>query len=125
VPKTKTRKRYSTAKRQSILATAQSEGLTAAEVKKRFGVTPVTYYSWRKKYGAAASRNGTGARRGRKAGGGALSTQVRSEVQSKVRQMVADIVRSEVNDYLGSVFGTASTGARRGRRRRRGRPRKS
>jgi len=42
------RKRYTSAQRTQILSAAQKDGLTALEVQKRFGVTPVTYYSWRK-----------------------------------------------------------------------------
>src|SRR5438045_2860275 len=41
------RRRYSDADRQRILAAARSGNLTALQIKKRFGVTPVTYYSWR------------------------------------------------------------------------------
>ena len=100
---------YTAQQRQSILAAANKDGLTAAQVQKKFGVTPVTYYSWRKKTGMAA-------RRGRPAGtrltnGADLTAHVRSEVQTKIRQILPGIVRSEVSQYLDSVFG-----ARRGRR---------
>jgi len=112
----KKRQRYSESKRQSILASAQREGLTANQVRKKFGVTPVTYYSWRKKYGAGrssgvsiAARNGGVGRVGRSD----LGTQLRNEVQNRVRQILPDIVKSEVNQYLNSLFGS-----------RRGRPRK-
>jgi transposase-like protein len=91
---------YSLQKRTTILAAAEKEGLTALQVKQRFGVTPVTYYSWRRKYrGGAApvARNG----RGR---GGDLAQQVRSEVQAKVRLILPGIVRSEVSNYLDSLF---------------------
>src|SRR6185369_10283188 len=47
---------YSNAKRISILQAARDQGLTALDVKKRFGVSPVTYYSWRRKYGAGSPR---------------------------------------------------------------------
>jgi len=47
---------YSNQKRTMVLEAAQKEGLTATEVQKRFGVTPVTYYSWRRKYGAGGRR---------------------------------------------------------------------
>jgi len=56
MPKTRPRKRYTEDQRATILSVAQREGLTATEVKKRFGVTPVTYYSWRKKTGVAGRR---------------------------------------------------------------------
>jgi predicted metal-dependent hydrolase len=58
-PKKAKRKRreYSKEKRAEILAAAATEHLTAAAVQKRFGVKPVTYYSWRKKTGASKSRS--------------------------------------------------------------------
>jgi transposase-like protein len=113
----KKRQRYSETKRQSILASAQREGLTANQVRKKYGVTPVTYYSWRKKYGVAgrssgvsiAVRNGPVGRVGRSD----LGAQLRSEVQTRVRQILPGIVKSEVNQYLNTLFGS-----------RRGRPRK-
>jgi transposase-like protein len=110
----KRRKRtaYTEAQRTSVLAAAQKEGLTAIQVQKKFGVTPVTYYSWRKKKGVAA-------RRGRRAvvrvakGGGNIGNQVRAEVQARVRQIIPEIVRGEVSSYLDSLFSS-----RRGRTRR-------
>src|SRR5215510_9521458 len=109
----KKRQRYSESKRQSILASAQREGLTANQVRKKFGVTPVTYYSWRKKYGVGGRASGAAlvARSGR--GGGDLGSQLRSEVQARVREILPGIVKSEVNQYLNTLFGS-----------RRGRPRK-
>jgi len=104
---------YTEAQRTTILTAAQKDGLTAAQVQKKFGVTPVTYYSWRKKTGVAV-------RRGRRPGGarvtfggGDLGSQVRAEVQSKVRQILPGIVRNEVSTYLDTLFG----GRRGGRRR--------
>jgi transposase-like protein len=91
---------YSNQKRSAVLEAAQKEGLTANEVQKRFGVTPVTYYSWRRKYGVGARRSSGAAR----ANGGSLEAQVRSEVQAKVRQILPTIVRSEVSSYLDTVF---------------------
>jgi transposase-like protein len=96
------RNSYSSAKRISILQAASQQGLTALDVKKRFGVTPVTYYSWRRKYGAGATRS-TMSTRGR----GGLETQVRSEVQARVRQILPAIVRNEVSHYLDSLFGSS------------------
>lgn len=101
---------YSSENRATILAAAQKQGLTALQVQKRFGVTPVTYYSWRRKYGVSGSRPGTLAASGR---GTNLESQVRSEVQARVRQILPVIVRSEVSQYLDSLFGS-----RRGRTRR-------
>jgi hypothetical protein len=113
------RKQYALQQRKQILALADKDSLTALQVQQKFGVTPVTYYSWRKKYGGAPRK------RGRKPGsgsavraiavaGGGLSAQVRTAVQSKVRSMVEEIVRNEVARYLDELFGA----------RRAGRPRK-
>jgi transposase-like protein len=110
----KKRTKYTEAQRRQILETAVRDKLTAKQVKQKYGVTPVTYYSWRKKYGA-------GKRRGRRpakmagAGGGALTQQVRSEVQSKVRGLVQAMVRAEVNSYLDSLFGRRGPGRPRRR----------
>ena len=109
---TRTRRKrhtYSNSLRASILTAAQKEGLTALQVQKRFGVTPVTYYSWRRKYGVSG-RRGVMITAGR---GNRLESQVRSEVQARVRRILPQIVRGEVNHYLDALFGS-----------RRARPRK-
>ncbi|MBI1795707.1 MAG: transposase [Candidatus Eisenbacteria bacterium] len=101
---------YTDTQRTTILAAARKDGLTALQVQKKFGVQPVTYYSWRKKGGLVA-------RRGRPAGGvrpsGDLTQQVRDEVRAKVRQIIPGIVRTEVSGYLSALFGNG-----RGRTRR-------
>lgn len=107
----KKRKRYTPAQRSEILAAANKQGLTAGDVQKKFGVTPVTYYSWRKKSGSAARRAGRGP--GRPARGSDLAGQVRIEVQSRVRDMLPGIVRGEVNSYLDALFGSSRKGRRR------------
>jgi transposase-like protein len=102
---------YTDTQRNTILATARKEGLTALEVQKKFGVTPVTYYSWRKKEGLSARRGrGTATT---VAAGGNLTQQVREEVRAKVRQILPVIVRTEVSGYLNALFSNG-----------RGRPRK-
>ena len=101
---------YTEVQRRTILLAAQKEGLTALQVQKKFGVKPITYYSWRKKRGVAA-------RRGRRAvalvaAAGDLGGQVRSVVQSRIREILPTIVKSEVGSYMNSLFGGG------GRRRR-------
>src|SRR5580765_3551160 len=100
----KKRTRYSEAQRRQILEAAVRERLTAADVKKKYGVTPVTYYSWRKKYGVG-KRQGGGARvaaSSLSANGGGITQQVRTQVQTKVRALVQDVVRAEAENYLAS-----------------------
>ncbi|MCC6652050.1 MAG: transposase [Candidatus Eisenbacteria bacterium] len=109
------RKTYSDAQREEILATAQREGLTAEGIQKKFGVKPVTYYSWRKKKGLKGPRGRKpGVARAGAALGGDLGSQVRAGVQAKVRELLPGIVREEVSRYLDSVFG-GSSGAKRPR----------
>jgi transposase-like protein len=115
------RKQYTLQQRKQILAAADRDGLTAGQVRQKFGVTPVTYYSWRKKYGGAPRKRGRRPGSGLAAlsrvsrlGVGGITAQVRTAVQSRVRGMVEEIVRGEVGRYVDELFGT----------RRPGRPRK-
>lgn len=112
------RKWYTELQRQRIIEAATRDGLTAIEVQKRFGVTPVTYYSWRKKRGIKGPRGRRPANRVA-SGGGDMGAQVRAGVQSRVREILPGIVREEVGAYLDALFGSATSGTRR-----RGRPRK-
>jgi transposase-like protein len=107
------RKTYSDEQREEILATAQREGLTAEAVQKKFGVKPVTYYSWRKKKGLKGPRGRKpGVARAGAAVSGDLGSQVRAGVQAKVRELLPGIVREEVSRYLDSVFGGSSAAKR-------------
>jgi transposase-like protein len=109
----KKRTEYTPEQREKVLAAGEAGKLTAAQVQKKFGVTPVTYYSWRKKSGVTHKR---GTRRRTRAAVARpvavdLGAQVRSEVQSKMRQIIPGIVRAEVSAYLDSIFSV-----KRGRR---------
>lgn len=97
------RQSYTSAKRVSILSAARKGGLTALQVQKKFGVTPVTYYSWRKKLGLTRRRAGPIGLVSGPAGN--LTQHVRTEVRAKVRRILPTIVRSEVSGYLNALFG--------------------
>jgi transposase-like protein len=108
------RRRYSDTERQQILSAAQREGLTAVQVQRRFGVTPVTYYSWRRKSGSATGRRGRGRPRqpGVMESGLNLMEAIRGELRTQIQRMLPELVRTEVGAaFLGS--------GRQGRRRRR------
>ena len=60
--KRKKRVQYTAAERAKVLAAAKAENLTALQIQKKFGVTPVTYYSWRKKSGLTRRRGRRGGR---------------------------------------------------------------
>lgn len=94
---------YTPAQRSTILAAAKRDGLTALQVQKKFGVTPVTYYSWRKKQGITA-RRGRGASAVGAGTSDNLTQQVREEVRAKVRSILPGIVRTEVSGYLEALF---------------------
>ena len=107
------RTRYTEARRVEIVATANKEGLTALQVQKKFGVTPVTYYSWRHKAGV---KRGPGRPKGavsRVGRNGDLGGQVRTEVQARVRALLPGIVRAEVSQFLDGVLGPSSRKRRR------------
>jgi transposase-like protein len=112
--KRRARKLYSAKQRAGILAAARKEGLTAEAVQKKFGVTPVTYYSWRRKAGVGTHRS----RRGRQQPPGVLESgvnlveAVRAELRSQIQRVLPDLVRTEVG---AALLGTT---VRRGRRQR-------
>jgi transposase-like protein len=109
------RTQYSLSQRKSILAAASKENLTAGQVEKRFGVKPVTYYSWRKKTGIARPKGRRGAGRAVVLKGSTNpANSVRTEVRNRVQAILPDIVRSEVSQYLNELFASA-----RGKRRSR------
>ena len=110
------RKSYTDSQRSTILATAQKEGLTALQVEKKFGVRPVTYYSWRKKEGLVGRRGRRPSLLTQSGSGGQIATQLRAGVQAKVRAIMPGSVREEVTNYLNALFTT---------HRRPGRPRKT
>jgi hypothetical protein len=74
------------------------------DVKKRFGVTPVTYYSWRKKSGSAGGARGrrTGMPRG-SAARDDLAGMVRAQVRRQIQEMLPEIVRGELEGTLGGL----------------------
>ena len=98
-----TRKRYSDDQRSKILAAASQEGLTAAAVQKRFGVTPVTFYSWRKKAGAGKRRGRP--RTARAKSGGLLESRLRSQLQTRMQKILPGLIDSEVSAYLDASLG--------------------
>jgi len=98
----RTRHTYAPRQRAAILAAAQRHGLTAKDVKKKFGVVPVTYYSWRKKEGLTGHRGRTATLSALRNNGAALTA-----VQAEVRAIMPRIVREEVARSLGVFFATS------------------
>jgi transposase-like protein len=99
----RTRHTYTPRKRAAILAAAVRENLTANDVKKKFGVVPVTYYSWRKKEGLSGPRGRKPTLPALRNNGAAIAPQV----QARVRALMPTIVREEVARSLGAFFGSS------------------
>ena len=110
----RTRRRYSDAERQRILSAARTGDLTAAQVQKQFGVTPVTYYSWRKKAKSVFRRGPGRPRASIVESGFNLAEAIRSELRAQIERLLPDLIQTEV--------GAALLGERPRRRRRRGAP---
>ena len=90
-------KRYTDAQKKRILATARKEGLTGAQVRKRFGVSTLSFYRWRGPL-RGRKRGRPGGSKNRAAGGKVKvdSAAVRREVQAQIRKLLPQIIRDEV-----------------------------
>ena len=103
--KSASRKRYTDSQKKHILAAAKKEGLTGAQVKKRFGVSTLTFYRWRGPVRSdAVARRGRRRGPGRPPGSGKMKVDVaaiRREVQAQVRRLLPQIIREEVARALG------------------------
>ncbi|HEV8481507.1 MAG TPA: transposase [Candidatus Eisenbacteria bacterium] len=111
--------RYAAADKARILAAARKEGLTALQVQRKFGVSPLTFYRWR---GPVRGRRGPGRPPG---GAAAGNSDLRAQVQDRVRAVLPGVIREEVNAYLASILGRRGPGRPRGTGRGPGRPRGS
>jgi transposase len=90
-------KRYSEQERTRILTAAQREGLTGKQASKRFGVSEVTMWKWRRDAnGATPKRQPREQRAARITANGSLAALVRAQMQDQVRTMLPEIVREEV-----------------------------
>ena len=103
--------RYTAAQKAKVLAAAKKEGLTGAQVAKRFGISLLTFYRWRGPVRSDALRR-AGRKRGpgRPRGNGVGRVDpavVRQAVRKQIEKMLPQIIREEVEAAIG--------GTRRGR----------
>ncbi len=115
-----TRRRYTAAEKKKILAIAEKEGLTGADVQKRFGIAQLTFYRWR---GPVRGPRGRAARAavaiGRTAGRAVANLDaIREEVRSGIRAVIPNVIREEVANYLSEILGRRGPGRPRGSRTR-------
>ena len=126
------RRRYSEAEKKKILAIARKEGLTGADVQKKFGIAQLTFYRWRgpvrgpKARARAAGLTGVATAVGRTAGRAVADLDhIRAEVRSGLRAVVPQVIREEVAHYLNEILGKRGPGRPRVTGRPVGRPRKA
>ena len=110
-------KRYTPAERARILATASREGLSGLKAAKRFGISALTFYTWRKKAGGGrrpAPERGARAmvrQLGRSVGATMdVAEMIRRQIQAEISRMTPDIIKSEVS----RVFPGGTARRRRG-----------
>jgi transposase-like protein len=103
------RQRYTPTQRNKILSAARVGNLTAKDVKKQFGVTPVTYYLWRRKAGltGTSGRGRAALAVGAVASAPALEKLLRGEVRARIQAALPAIVREEVTGYLNTLLAKA------------------
>ena len=99
-------RRYTPAERAKILAAAKREGLSGPAAAKKFGISQLTFYTWRRKSGTGKAKRAVGRPRGASASrGGVLSgdigEKVRQEVRARVSEMLPAIIQSEIDNVLG------------------------
>src|SRR5438045_8449485 len=103
-------KRYTAAEKQRILAAAKKEGLTGAEVARRFGVSTLSFYRWRgparkraaskARPVAARSSSSAAAPAGSRNGHGGELDAIRREVREGMNKVLATMIREEVSAAL-------------------------
>jgi transposase-like protein len=99
----KTRKRYTPAERAKILAAAKAEGLTGAQVSKKFGIAQLTFYKWRGPVRRDALKRRGKRGPGRAPGSGKArvnESAVSKAVQAQIKKMLPQIIREEVEAAL-------------------------
>ncbi len=99
----KGRKGYSPAMKAKILAAAKNENLTGAQVRKRFGISTLTFYRWRGPVRGSKAKRGPG----RPKGSTKLrinESPVRQVVRAQIKTTLPRIIREEVAAYLKRIL---------------------
>jgi transposase-like protein len=92
------RKGYSAEQKAKILEAAEREDLTGAQVRKRFGISTLTFYRWR---GPVRGMRRARAKGGEKHNGRVSMSALRSAVRKEVQRLLPQLIREEVARALG------------------------
>jgi transposase-like protein len=103
---------YSAAEKKRIMAAARKGNLTGAQVRKQFGVSPLTYYRWRGP--VRAPRVGARTVAGRAAA--ARLDDIRASVRAQVQRVLPQVIREQVREYLAEILGRRGPGRPRGKK---------
>jgi len=95
------RKGYGAEKKAEILAAAKKENLTGAQVRKRFGISTLTFYKWRGPVRGKKAVARRGPKRPRGNGVKVNSGAVRQAVRTQIQRVLPQIIREEVARALG------------------------
>lgn len=108
----KARRRYAPAERANILATARREGLTGAQVSERFGVSSLSYYTWRKKAadpmlsGAKPEVRAFAKQMGRTVDAAVdVAEMIRREIRIQIGRLTPEIIESEIGRLVSGITG--------------------
>ncbi len=97
-------RRHTPVERAKILAAAQREGLSGPAAAKRFGISTLTFYNWRKAGRPGRPRTAKPAVRLRTG----VAGQLRMQIRKTLRAMVPNILREEVQSAVREFIGTRS-----------------
>lgn len=107
-------KRYTPEQKRRILDAALREGLTGAQVKDRFGVSPLTYYRWRGPVGRGrrAAAGAPGRASGRPHHGLLETAEIdvlalREEVRRALHHVLPEVLQEELEAYLAALLRSA------------------
>jgi len=95
-----TSRRYSDAERGRILATAQREHLTGAQVRSRFGISTLTFYTWRKRAGMGQEDKGRVGRPALTGSNPTFEEMIRQEVRARLARILPEILESEITNTV-------------------------
>lgn len=92
--------RYTATQKQHILETAEKEGLTGDQVRKRFGVSTLTFYRWR---GPVRGRRRPQAPPAARVAvhDGTLREQLRAGIRKALPRLIQDEVAAALEELLG------------------------
>jgi transposase-like protein len=95
-------RRYTAAQKRHILQVAKKEGLAGTEVKKRFGVSLLTFYRWR---GPVRRRRRIAASRMVKASPNGNQGPLRQQIRAGIQRILPELIREEVAAAMKALLG--------------------